>query len=210
MASKRALSTLSRPLERISVSGAASSSSSPICIRTAAHSVQRTFPAVSASSKNQLSASMRMTRLRQPKRHFTTTLVSRKDDPTTSSSAAESKVYNFADIQGLADRPNPNRILVDVREPGELQNTGKIPGSHNLPIKSAPDAFFLPPDEFEERLGWTKPSDEDEVIFYCKAGVRSRAAAQLARRAGFAGKVGEYPGSWDDWFGQGGKVEREK
>ena len=146
--------------------------------------------------------------LRQPKRHFTTTLVARADD--SSSIPAESKIYNFADIQSLADKPSPNRILIDVREPGELQNTGKIPGSHNLPVKTAPDAFYLPPDEFEDRLGWQKPGDGDEVIFYCKAGVRSRAAAQLAQRAGFGGKVGEYPGSWDDWAGKGGKVEREK
>lgn len=44
-------------------------------------------------------------------------------------------------------------------------------------------------------------------MFYCKAGVRSRAAAGLAREAGWK-RVGEYPGSWIDWAGKGGKVER--
>ncbi|KAI1612906.1 Rhodanese-like domain-containing protein [Exophiala viscosa] len=202
MASKRAFSTVSRSLERISTSSAATSTTA-----IAARSVQRILPASSVRlcSKPPFPSSMP---LRQPKRHFTTTLVPRKDDP--SSAPGESKVYNFADIQGFADKPSPNRILIDVREPGELQNTGKIPGSHNLPVKTASDAFFLPPDEFEDRLGWQKPGDGDEVIFYCKAGVRSRAAAQLAQRAGFGGKVGEYPGSWDDWAGKGGKVEREK
>jgi len=37
--------------------------------------------------------------------------------------------------------------------------------------------------------------------------VRSRAAAQLARQAGWE-KTGEYPGSWLDWAGKGGAVER--
>ncbi|KAK5443501.1 Thiosulfate sulfurtransferase rdl2, mitochondrial [Exophiala xenobiotica] len=147
--------------------------------------------------------------LRQPKRHFTTTLVRRKDD---SDSQSRSTVYAMPDIQALitSSKPDPHRILIDVREPSELQSTGKIPGSQNLPIKSAPDAFFLGPEEFEERFGWQKPGPNDEVIFYCKAGVRSRAAAQLAGQAGFGGKIGEFPGSWVEWEGKGGEVEREK
>jgi rhodanese-related sulfurtransferase len=154
--------------------------------------------------------------LRQPKRHFTTTFVRRKDDSSSdsnsvsSSSSQSSRIYAMSDIQSLTTSPDPHRILIDVREPSELQSTGKIPGSQNLPIKSAPDAFFLPAEEFEERFGWQKPGQNDEVIFYCKAGVRSRAAAQLASQAGFGGKIGEFPGSWVEWEGNGGAVEREK
>jgi len=66
--------------------------------------------------------------------------------------------------------------------------------------------LFLPPEEFEERFGWEKPGRETEVVFYCKAGVRSRAAARMAREAGWGveGGVGEYAGSWDEWVGRGG------
>lgn len=42
-----------------------------------------------------------------------------------------------------------------------------------------------------------------EVVFYCKAGIRSRAAARMAWEGGWRG-VGEYGGSWVDW------VENEK
>ena len=149
-----------------------------------------------------------MPRVRQPKRHFTTTLVARKEDPV--SSPPQSTLYTFSDIQTLAQSPDPNRIIIDVREPGELKSTGKIPGSYNLPISSAADGFFLPAEEFEERFGWEKPGQDDEVIFYCKAGVRSRAAARLAGQAGFGGKIGEFPGSWIEWEGSGGEVERVK
>lgn len=51
--------------------------------------------------------------------------------------------------------------------------------------------------------------DVTEVVFYCKAGVRSRAAARLAR--GWEGegvRVGEYKGSWVEWVGRGGVVEQ--
>ena len=47
----------------------------------------------------------------------------------------------------------------------------------------------------------------DEVIFYCKAGVRSRAAARLARE--WKGvKIGDMDGGWNEWSSRGGKVER--
>ncbi len=51
-----------------------------------------------------------------------------------------------------------------------------------------------------------RPDKAAEVVFYCKAGVRSRAAAGLAREAGWT-SVGEYPGSWMDWSERGGKVQ---
>ena len=53
-----------------------------------------------------------------------------------------------------------------------------------------------------------KPKSDTEVIFYCKAGVRSRAAAGMAREAGYE-RVGEYPGSWMDWERKGGERGRE-
>lgn len=100
-----------------------------------------------------------------------------------------------------------------------------------MPISSSPDAVFLEPEDFEERFGFEKPGgvgaedgetgkmggvqgeegkrlDGDEgarrVVFYCKAGVRSRAAAEMARQAGWEG-VGEFPGSWVEWVEKGGK-----
>ena len=84
----------------------------------------------------------------------------------------------------------------------------------NVPITSNPDALFLPAQEFEDRFGFPRPSaDEDEdveVVFYCKSGVRSRQAARLAVQSGFGGKgrVGEFPGSWNEWSEKGGGVER--
>ena len=47
----------------------------------------------------------------------------------------------------------------------------------------------------------------EEVIFYCKAGVRSRAAARMARE--WQGvRVGEMRGGWMEWEGRGGEAER--
>jgi rhodanese-related sulfurtransferase len=110
-------------------------------------------------------------------------------------------------VKELATSPpskDPKPLLIDVREPHEFAG-GYIPSAINLPIQSQPDALFLNADEFEDRFGMKKPVQGQELVFYCKAGVRSRAAAQLARRIGYE-KVGEYPGSWMDWVGKGGEV----
>lgn len=106
--------------------------------------------------------------------------------------------------------------MIDVREPAELAATGIIPGAVSIPLASQPDAYFLPPEEFETRFGYAKPGVTDEgaegekreIVFYCKAGVRAQQAAQLAVQAGYdPDTLGVYRGSWLDWSNRGGKVE---
>lgn len=105
----------------------------------------------------------------------------------------------------LTAGPAPNPAS-DVREPSEY-NDGYIPGAINLPIKSQPDALFLPSHEFEDRFGFEKPSADQEVVFYCKSGVRSSAAAQMAQQLGYT-KVAEYRGSWLDWQKNNGPASK--
>lgn len=97
-------------------------------------------------------------------------------------------------------------VLIDVREPAEYE-AGYIPTAINIPISSQPDALFLAPDEFQDRFGFIKPPPQKELVFYCKAGVRSSAAAQLALQHGYD-KVGEYRGSWIDWSGKGAEISK--
>ncbi|KAI6794151.1 hypothetical protein KC367_g6459 [Hortaea werneckii] len=117
-----------------------------------------------------------------------------------------SRAYDFDAMKQYVESPSPDRIIIDVREPAEYEE-GFIPGAINIPIKSQPDAMFLPEDEFEDRFGFSKPEMGKEVVFYCKSGVRSSAAAQLAQQHGYK-NVSEYRGSWMDWRKQGGKEER--
>jgi len=121
-------------------------------------------------------------------------------------SSSPSKIYNYDSVSALSSNPTPSTILIDTREPAELQTTGTIPNSVNIPITSQPDSFFITPEEFEDRFGFERPAKDTEVVFYCKAGVRSRAAAELAKQAGWK-SVGEYQGSWLDWERNGGKKE---
>ncbi|KAM3423778.1 hypothetical protein BST61_g1182 [Cercospora zeina] len=123
-----------------------------------------------------------------------------------SAPASNAKVYDFSHIKMLSESTSGDTILVDVREPSEYQ-AGYIPGAINLPIKSQPDALFLPEEEFEDRFGFEKPPMDKEVVFYCKAGVRSSAAAQLAQQQGYQ-NIAEYRGSWLDWEKNGGPASK--
>ncbi|EEP81682.1 predicted protein [Uncinocarpus reesii 1704] len=173
----------------------------------------------------------------QPAHPFQTRLLSsttaRSNAPPSSNTADHPpfKQWTFDDINTRLAHPSSTpTILIDVREPPELLSTGTIPTAICLPLRSQPDALFLSPDEFLTRYGFSKPGvvshkevpDGDytvvrqqqqtvdaELVFYCHAGVRARAAAELAVQAGYDGaKVGVYDGSWLDWAKRKGKVER--
>ncbi|KPJ78338.1 MAG: hypothetical protein AMJ54_04295 [Deltaproteobacteria bacterium SG8_13] len=80
-------------------------------------------------------------------------------------------------------------VLIDVRQPAEYE-MGHIPG-----------ALFLPMLEFESKL-FELPSDQD-LIFYCRSGARSAAAALLAQDAEVtSGKVYNLLGGILKWSGR--------
>ncbi|KAL4937187.1 Rhodanese-like domain-containing protein [Aspergillus oleicola] len=132
------------------------------------------------------------------------------------------KQWGFKDINALLpstaggsppSSPQRSLILVDVREPAEMKSTGVIPSAIAVPIASQGDALFLTPEEFETRFGYPKPGADAkegvDIVFYCKAGVRARAAAQMAVQAGYdADRIGVYNGSWLDWEENGGRVQK--
>ena len=46
-------------------------------------------------------------------------------------------------------------VLVDVRNPNELKDDGKIPGSHNVALPELTEAFQLSSAEFQEKYGFS-------------------------------------------------------
>lgn len=72
--------------------------------------------------------------------------------------------------------------LVDVRADSELDLEGFVPGSINIPWALPPgfdiNAAFIP--ELAQRV-----SKHDVLLFHCRRGSRSAAAAQAAAEAGF-------------------------
>ncbi|KAK5649608.1 hypothetical protein RI129_000637 [Pyrocoelia pectoralis] len=95
--------------------------------------------------------------------------------------------------------PNKSVLLIDVREPSELKETGVLPASINIPLGELENALKnMNNKEFHLKYGRTKPELQTPIIFSCKSGKRSEIAAKTATTLGYK-DVGNYTGGWSDW-----------
>lgn len=78
---------------------------------------------------------------------------------------------------------NPNIVVVDVREPGDIAETGAIPGSLNIPLGMLP---IRADTELPEALREARLQDRSTpVITTCAAGGQASLAAKTLRDMGF-------------------------
>ncbi|CAH1781029.1 unnamed protein product [Owenia fusiformis] len=89
--------------------------------------------------------------------------------------------------------------LIDVRQPEELIEVGKIDGAINIPLLNVKAALEAPPSEFKDAFGVDKPHpNDDNIVFQCKSGRRSFFAMSVAHELGFK-KARNYIGGYDEW-----------
>ncbi|XP_030030605.1 rhodanese domain-containing protein CG4456-like [Manduca sexta] len=94
---------------------------------------------------------------------------------------------------------NNDVLIIDVREPDEIKEHGKIPNSINIPLGSVSSVFTsMSEKEFQNIYNRPKPKENSEVIFYCMIGKRSGKAQREAIKAGYK-NVKNYLGSWTEW-----------
>lgn len=104
--------------------------------------------------------------------------------------------FNFIKkILGDADK-----LLIDVRSESEIKETGKIPGSINIPLEDVCKNLSQTTSEtdFSSRFGRLKPSTSTQLIFTCRSGKRALQSAETALSIGYK-NVWVYEGSWNDW-----------
>lgn len=89
----------------------------------------------------------------------------------------DAKPIHFDEIINL----NDNQILLDVRNPGELENVGFISGAVNIPV-----------DQLRQRMD-ELPKDR-EIIIYCQVGLRGNVAYRQLINNGFKARnlIGGY------------------
>lgn len=51
-------------------------------------------------------------------------------------------------------------LMIDVREPGELQQEGKIPNAINLPLSNLQETLGLDDASFKNKFDFDKPSKD--------------------------------------------------
>nr|AQY54360.1 heat shock protein 67b.2 [Musca domestica] len=107
-------------------------------------------------------------------------------------------VVSYEEIKQLPKQPE--KLLIDVREPKELQETGQIPTSINIPLGQVATelADNVDAGAFKAKYGRDFPTKNTEIIFHCKIGRRSQNAAEIAYKLGFE-KSKNYLGSWTEW-----------
>ncbi|XP_068202708.1 rhodanese domain-containing protein CG4456-like [Palaemon carinicauda] len=98
--------------------------------------------------------------------------------------------------------------IIDVRNPGELESEGHIPGAHNIPLPELEEALKLDKEGFSAKYGFEKPKEGDAVVTHCMKGGRARKAADLISGTGVTVRV--YAGSFEDWKAKGGEIAKGK
>ena len=88
--------------------------------------------------------------------------------------------------------------LIDVREPGELASDGFIEESIPIPLATLQTALNYSNEEFMEMYGVDKPKSGEQIVFMCRAGVRSKQAMKIASSAGYS-NVRHYAEGWKGW-----------
>lgn len=107
------------------------------------------------------------------------------------------RVVSYEDVLKVIHQPE--KVLIDVRNPDEVNTTGKIPSSINIPLNSVQEVLVsMSNEEFKKQYQRNKPSSTDELIFYCHSGRRSTEALDIALKLGYS-KSKTYLGSWNEW-----------
>ena len=119
--------------------------------------------------------------------------------------AAEREIENLSVEDAIKLHGRDDVVLVDIRDPRELQRDGKVPGAFHCPRGML--EFWIDPDSpyYKDVFGSDK-----EFVFYCNGAWRSALAADVAQQMGLE-RVVEMDGGFTAWKDAGLPVaERAK
>ncbi|KAF9073738.1 Rhodanese-like domain-containing protein [Rhodocollybia butyracea] len=120
----------------------------------------------------------------------------------------DAKIISYRDFLPKTKSPAPNTYIIDVREPDEVIQ-GMIPSAVNVPLSVLPESLNMPFDQFREKFGFEKPQPDQEITFYCRSGMRSASACDIAKRNGYRNLL-NFKGSWLRWTEEQVKQEQVK
>ncbi|EFA03724.2 rhodanese domain-containing protein CG4456 [Tribolium castaneum] len=107
------------------------------------------------------------------------------------------QIASFDEVKSV--KTTPKTLLIDVREPHELQETGVIPDSINIPLGEVEKVLKdMPSEQFQKTYKKAKPDSSTPLIFSCRSGKRSALASEIATKLGFK-DIKNYSGGWLEW-----------
>lgn len=112
------------------------------------------------------------------------------------------KALGVSEVQALLG--NENVVLVDLRDPRELEREGRMPGAFHCPRGML--EFWIDPES-----PYAKPEfqQDKQFVFFCAGGWRSALAAKTAQDMGLK-PVAHMTGGFGAWKKAGAPVEEVK
>ena len=115
---------------------------------------------------------------------------------------ANAEIETLSAAEAIKAAQSGDVVIVDIRDPRELEREGKIPGAFSCTRGML--EFWIDPQS-----PYAKPifQQDKKFIFYCAGGLRSALAAKTAQDMGLK-PVAHMAGGFGAWRDAGGAVEK--
>jgi rhodanese-related sulfurtransferase len=114
---------------------------------------------------------------------------------------AEAAVETIPASEATARAGRDDTVLVDLRDPRELEREGRIPGAFHCPRGML--EFWIDPESPYHKSVF---AEDKRFVFFCAGGWRSALAAKTAQDMGLK-PVAHIAGGFGAWKAAGGAVE---
>ena len=116
---------------------------------------------------------------------------------------AEAAIDSVTAEQAIAEAKRSDVVIVDIRDPREIEREGRIPNSFHAPRGML--EFWVDPES-----KYHKPvfAQDKRYVLFCAAGARSALATQTVQRMGLE-PVAHIGGGFGAWKAAGGPVEMD-
>ena len=114
---------------------------------------------------------------------------------------ARTQIKELSAAEMIAKARDPNVVMVDIRDPRELERDGRIPGAFHATRGML--EFWIDPAS-----PYYKPvfGEDKQFVFFCAGGLRSVLAAKTAQDMGLK-PVAHMIGGFGAWKAAGGAIE---
>ena len=114
---------------------------------------------------------------------------------------AKAEIQELTAAEVMTKASDPNVVLVDIRDPRELERDGRIPGAFHATRGML--EFWIDPAS-----PYYKPvfGEDKQFVFFCAGGMRSVLAAKTAQDRGLK-PVAHMIGGFGAWKTAGGAIE---
>lgn len=117
--------------------------------------------------------------------------------------AARAEITELGAAEAIAMLSDPNVVLVDIRDPRELDREGRIPGAFHC-TRGMLEFWIDPASPYHKPVF----AQDKRFVFFCGSGWRSALATKTAQDMGLA-PVAHIEGGFTAWKSAGGPVEHK-